>query len=172
MRSKIILCLKTAWIVAALMTVLVATTICGSSDQACFVTGDTMLLFMGILSFPLGLVFLLLSLLFVDGPGSYLASDYALAWFIMLCGGCCQWFILVPRLFAKPQFTLLDLRTQPNETPKRSVAVAAPASKPSPAAIEAIVSARPSVTSAKKTARSIRPLDRLGRTPLERVINR
>jgi len=130
-----------------------------------------MLLFMGILSFPLGTVFLLISLIFVDGPAGYLASDYAFAWFIMLCGGSCQWFILVPRLFAAPQFTLLDLRTPPNETPKRLLAVPAAAPKASPVAVETIASARPGVRSTK-AARSIRPLDRLGRTPLERVINR
>src|SRR5690349_13286539 len=109
MRSKLILCLKAAWIVAAFMTVLVATTVCGSDDQACFAAGETMLLFMLLLSFPLGLVFFLISAIFVKNGGGDFASDYVFGWFIMLCGGACQWFILVPRLFAKPHFTVLDL---------------------------------------------------------------
>src|SRR5215831_239979 len=171
MRSKIILCLKTAWLVAAFMTVLVATTVCGSSDQACFATGETMLLFMLLLSFPLGTVFLLISMIFFEGLGGHLAADYAFIWFMMLCGGCCQWFILVPRLFAKPQLTLLDLRTSPNEISKRLVALPAPAPEASAAALETIAVSGPRVRSTKP-ARRIKPFDRLGRTPLERVINR
>jgi hypothetical protein len=130
-----------------------------------------MLFFMLLLSFPLGIVFLLISSLFVAPFGGPYASDFAFAWFIMLCGGACQWFILVPRLFAKPQFTVLDLRTPPNPISRRLVALPAPAPKPPLVAIETIAVARPSVRS-RKPAKRIRPFDRLGRTPLERVIKR
>jgi hypothetical protein len=170
MRNKIILCLKTAWIVAAFMIVLTATAVCGSADQACSAAADTMLLFMSLLSFPLGLVFLLISSLFV-APSAGPASDYAFTWFIMLCGGSCQWFILVPRLFAPPQFTVLNLRTPPNAISRSLVAPPAPTPKPPEAAIETIAVSRPSVRSRKPPNRT-RPFDRLGRTPLERVINR
>jgi hypothetical protein len=171
MRNKIILCLKTAWVVAAFMTLLVATTVCGSADRGCFAAGQTMLLFMMVLSFPLGPVFLLISLIFVESPVGHFASDYAFAWFIMLCGGCCQWFILVPRLFGKPKFTLLNLKTPPNEISKRLVALPAPALTPSGTATETIATSRPRVRSTKRTRR-VTPFDKAGRTPLERVINR
>jgi hypothetical protein len=172
MRSKIILCLKTAWVIAAFMTVLVATTVCGSADhQACSAAGNTMFLFMLVLSFPLGLVFLLISLIFFDGGGGTLASEYALTWFIMLCGGCCQWFVLVPRLFGKPQFILLDLRTPAREISKVVVALPAPVPAPRPAAIETIAASRRGPRPSKP-AKRIKPFDRLGRTPLERVIER
>ena len=175
MRSQIILCLKTAWLVAALMILLVGTNVCVSTDEACSAAGETMFLFMFLLSFPIGLVFLLISMIFVESAGGHYPSDYIIAWFILACGGCCQWFILVPRLFAKPTLTLLDLRQirEPSNAVSQSSTAATPSSietsqgRSLPSVDVAATSIR-----TRKVRNHVVPFDRRGRTPLERVISR
>jgi hypothetical protein len=175
MRNKVILCLKTAWLVAALIILLTGTNMCVSTDEACSAAGDTMFLFMFVLSFPLGTVFFLIAILFLESAGGHYPSDYITAWFIMACGGCCQWFIVAPRLFAKPTFTLINLRN--SQVP--SVAISPPSIATSPSLITAsqsnnLLSAEiaPINIRAHKVKNRIVPFDRRGRTPLERVINR
>ncbi|HBB98375.1 MAG TPA: hypothetical protein DC054_23585 [Blastocatellia bacterium] len=175
MRNKVILCLKTAWFVAALMILLTGTNMCVSTDEACFAAGETMFLFMFLLSFPFGVVFLFLSMIFLGSESVHYPSDYITAWFIMACGGCCQWFIVVPRLFAKPTLTVLDLR----QSQRPSAAISPPSNVPSPSLIETsqshnLQSADPVINKirTRKVRSGIVPFDRRGRTPLERVINR
>src|SRR5207253_10983287 len=129
MRSKIILCLKTAWLVAALMILLTGTNMCVSTDEACFAAGVTMFFFMFLLSFPFGVVFLFLSMVFLESGSVHYPSDYVTAWFIMACGGCCQWFIVVPRLFAKPTLTVIDLRN--SQVPQGAISQPSIATPPS-----------------------------------------
>ena len=73
------------------------TNLCVSTDEACFAAGETMFLFMLLLSFPTGIVFLLISMSFLESSSVHYPSDYIIAWFIMTGGGCLQWFIVVPR---------------------------------------------------------------------------
>src|SRR2546421_10445359 len=175
MRSKIILCLKTAWLVTALIILLTGTNTCVSTDEACFAAGETMFLFMFLLSFPFGVVFLFLSMIFLESGSVHYPSDYISAWFIMACGGCCQWFVVVPRLFAKPTLTVIDLR----QRQRPSGAISQPANVRSPSLIGSSQSCNlPPLDTAATRIRAhkardpIVPFDRRGRTPLERVINR
>jgi len=170
MRNKVILCLKTAWFVAALMILLTGTNMCVSTDEACSSAGNTMFLFMFLLSFPLGTVFLLIAMFFLESAGSHYPSDYITAWFIMACGGCCQWFVVVPRLFANPSFTVIDLRKS-QEPPG---AISQPSNATSPSLIGTSCGNLPVTTNIRprKVRDRIVPFDRRGRTPLERVINR
>jgi len=171
MRSKIILCLKTAWVVAALMLLLVGTSVCAAADHACFVVSNMMLFFMFLLTFPIGPVLLLGSIILLEFPGD--SSTFVVPWFIMACGGFCQWFIVAPRLFANPGFTVLDLNLA---TTSQQVFEPQTASQPAVGNVEhrnapPINFVAPAV-SRRPSRNRIQPFDRLGRTPLERVINR
>src|SRR5256885_6873566 len=175
MRNKVILCLKTAWLVAALMILLTGTNMCVSTDEACSAAGETMFLFMFLLSFPFGAVFLFLSMIFLESGAVHYPSDYISAWFIMACGGCCQWFIVVPRLFAKPTLTVIDLRK--SQEPSGVISQSSNATSPSlvgPSPCRNLPSLDTATTRirAPKARDRIVPFDRRGRTPLERVINR
>lgn len=174
MRSKIVLCLKTAWCVAALTILLVGTNMCVSTDEACSAASDTMLFSMLLLAFPTGVVFLLVSMIIFESAGGHYPSDYIFAWFIMACGGCLQWFIIVPRLFDKPGFTTIDLK--PIQVPAGEIPPVAPV--PSQPLITISQSSQaPSVVKARKSQAPKRKnrvvaFDSRGRTPLERVIDR
>src|SRR5205085_1560573 len=122
----------------------------------------------------LGVVFLLISMVFLESGGHY-PSDYITAWFIMACGGCSQWFVVVPRLFAKSTLTVIDLR----QSQRPSDAISQPSNVPSPSLSASLPSRNlPSVEAAaikiraRKARKGIVPFDGRGRTPLERVINR
>lgn len=56
MRKQLIYGVKIAWTVAALVALLMYLGVCCSGDQACRPVGDTMLFFMGIVTFPAGLL--------------------------------------------------------------------------------------------------------------------
>ena len=174
MRTKILLCLKTSWCVAALMILLVGTNVCVSTDKACSAASDTLLFFMLLLTFPTGVIFLLLSTIAFDGAGGHYPSDYIFAWFIMACGGCLQWFIVIPRLFDKPRFTIIDLK--PVQVPAPAIApVSIPTSQllptPTPNSDVRPV-AKVKRSRAPKRRNRVVPFDCRGRTPLERVIDR
>jgi|SRR5437016_4752190 len=154
MRKQIKLCLITAWLTAALLVLLMGTNLCVSTDEVCFAAGETMFLFMLLLSFPTGIVFLFISMFFLETDSVHYPSDYIIAWFIMTVGGCFQWFILVPRLFEGRKLTLLDLK--PNEQPSNTIAV----------------DVRPSAIRERKLCKRISAFDRQGRSPLERIISR
>lgn len=152
MKSGIKLCLRTAWLTAAIVVLLMGTDLCNATDEACFQAGETMSFFMFLLSFPTGTLFVLISIVLLDFGGIHHLSNYITVWLIMTCGGYLQWFIVLPRLFAKPDLTVLNLRAN------------APADAP---AVEARQSRRRS-----KQIKSASAFDRRGRTPLERVIAR
>ena len=106
MRGHIKLCLITAWLTAALLVLLMGTNLCVSTDEACLAAGETMFLLMLLLSFPTGIVFLFISMFFLETDSVHYPSDYIIAWFIMTCGGCLQWFIVVPRLLEGRKLTI------------------------------------------------------------------
>ena len=154
MRRQIKLCLITAWLTAALLVLLMGTNLCVSTDEVCFAAGETMLLFMLLLSFPTGIVFLFISMFFLETDGVHYQSDYIIAWLIMTGGGCFQWFIVVPRLLEGRKLTVLDLKR--DERPSKTIAV----------------DVRPSATRELKLFKRISAFDRQGRSPLERIIGR
>jgi hypothetical protein len=174
MRRQFILCVKVAWTVAALIILLIYAGVCESGDQACRPVGDTMLLLMGMLTFPAGLICLFVSVI-VCGllSGEYPNGDF-MAWFFMICGGCLQWYIIVPILLEEPRFTLLNLNSPVAATP---ITVEPAAVKPhssveaSRPANAAVVPA-PRKHQARKRHHRVPAFDKFGRTPLERVINR
>src|ERR1043166_7352037 len=113
-----------------------------------------MFLFMLLLSFPTGIVFLLLSAFFLESYSVHYPSDYIIAWLIITCGGCFQWFIAVPRLLEGRKLTILDLKR--NEQPSKTIAGDVPSS----------------AVPERRLIRRISAFDRQGRSPLERVISR
>jgi len=173
MRTRILLCLKTGWCVAALVILLTGTNMCISNDGACAAASDTMLWFMFLLTFPTGIVFVLISMMAFAAAGGHYPADYIFAWFIMASGGFLQWFIIVPRLFDRPKLTVLDLKPAQLSTPE--MAPVSIATSPSlPATTPNSYVPPPAVKSKRPPKRPNRqtPFDSRGRTPLERVINR
>lgn len=153
MKSRIQLCLKTAWLTTVVALLLMGANLCVSTDTTCFEAGARMIVFMFILSFPTGFLFLLVSILFL--PESFHApSQYITVWLIMAIGGLLQWFILLPRLFAKRDLTILNFRQaeSPLEVPPSS--------------------SQSSSAARRKRFRPISPFDNRGRSPLKRVITR
>jgi hypothetical protein len=112
MKKQIMLCLKTAWLTAAIVVLLIGTNLCLSADETCFNAGETMLTAMFWLAFPSSILFLLVALIYLGGQEIHYPSDYITVWLIMISGGCLQWFLIVPRLFTKPEFTTLELSTK------------------------------------------------------------
>ena len=154
MKSRTKLCLKTAWLTTATVLLFMGTNLCVSTDSSCFAAGETMLLFMTILSFPMGVVFVFASIFFLGTEGVHSPSDYITVWLIMACGGLLQWFIVIPRLFAKRDFTTLNLRQE--DLPLKGL----------------LVGDQPTSARAPKRIKPISAFDNRGRTPLERVIAR
>jgi hypothetical protein len=173
MRRQFILCVKVAWTVAALIILLMYAGVCGSSDQACRPVGDTMLFLVGILTFPAGLVCLLVSVIVCGLLGGEYPTGEFMAWFLMVLGGCLQWYIIVPILLEEPRFTLLKLNSPVASTP----IIVEPAAVNPNSSVEA---PGPATAAALQAPRKPRPrrrhnrvlaFDKFGRTPLERVIN-
>ena len=154
MKSRIARFLKIAWLTAAIAILFMGTSLCLSTDDACFQAGETMFLLMFLLSFPTGLLFILVSTFFLGGESIHYPSDYITVWLIMTCGGYLQWFVLVPRLFAKREFTVLNLGQ--TDSPLKSL----------------VKDCAPSPIRRTGRMKPISAFDRRGRTPLERAIAR
>jgi hypothetical protein len=149
MASRIKLALAVAWLTAVLVVLVMGSGLCASAEQACFNSGETMLVIMFSLSFPTSVVFLILAMFFVEYSSIQTTSDYITAWFIMAFGGLLQWFFLAPRILKKTDLVLLNLRS--TTTTPRTVKTAMRKASAVP---------------------KIRHFDIEGRTPLERVISR
>ena len=173
MRKQVILCLKVAWTVAALMILLVGTSVCTSSDEACGAAGDSMLLFMVLLTFPAGIIMFPISMGVVASVGGHYPSDHIIGWSIMAIGGWLQWFWFVPRFLEKPVFTLLNLKSEPISPAGELAGVANSGtlsiipSSDTRVAVSARVKTR-----ARRRSNEIRSFDKFGHSPLERVIKR
>ena len=154
MKSRIKLCLKTAWLTAAIVLLFMGTNLCVLTDSSCFAAGETMLLFMVILSFPTGVFFVFASIFFLGTESVHFSSDYITVWLIMACGGFLQWFIVIPRLFTKREFTILNLGQE-------DLPLKAP-----------VAGAQPTSARRPKRIKPISAFDNRGRAPLERVIAR
>ena len=126
-------------------------------------------------------------MIFVDPGSIHQPSDFITAWFIMMCGGLLQWFLMVPDVFEKPGLTTLNLETSAlspslgsqecTPTPSREVIQAAPIPKaavlesPAPAQSKAVQVVGKEIRTRRKSIKSIAAFDRTGRTPHERVID-
>ena len=153
MKNRIKLCLQVAWVTTMFVVFVMGLNLCAATDQACADAGGRMFLAMSVLSFPAGFLSIVVTLCFLDLPSGDQLNIFVLLWWIMGGAGYVQWFVLVPRLFAKAKFTTLNL-AQDIEVEKESMTpIAAP---------------RP-----RKTRRVglIRAYDNLGRTPFERAMS-
>ena len=117
MRKQVILCLKVAWVVAALMILLMGTSVCTSTDEACWAVGDAMAAMMVLLTFPTGIIFFPIAMALVDSAGGHYPSEFIIGWSVLAIGGCLQWLYIIPRLLQKPSFTLLNLSPEPDSSP-------------------------------------------------------
>jgi hypothetical protein len=155
MKAKLKLCLRTAWLTAVIVLLLQLMSLGGPDDRSFFDAGESMLFFMGLLSFPVGPLVVMISMFILDSLGIQYASNYVNIWLLLACGGYLQWFIVLPRLRAKDGLTILNLRgTQIPTTP---------------------ISPKPHRRISKQRAgriRAISAFDNQGRTPLERAISR
>jgi len=110
MKNRIKLCLQVAWPTAAFVVLVMGFNFCAATDRACFEAGDRMFLAMAVLSFPSGFLGVALTLLVLGPPASVdQLNDYVTFWLIMAGAGYLQWFVIIPRLFAKPNITTLNL---------------------------------------------------------------
>ena len=178
MRSKVILCLRTAWTVAALIVLLVGPNVCSSLETACGASDD-LLSFMFVLTFPFGTICLLFSTIIVGLAGDLYPSSFFVWWLMLAIGGSFQWLIVVPELISDSTPITLDLKTIVALSPMPQPAPAGLRSAPPIPAVPTVetITAAPSPVRnrAKAPARKpkrVRPFDGRGRTPLERVIHR
>ena len=159
MKNRIKLCLQVAWLTSAFVVLVMGFNFCAATDQACFDAGDRMFLTMTVLSFPAGLLGAMVA-------SSYLwpldsvdqLNDYITFWLTMAGAGYLQWFVIIPRMFAKPKFTTLSLETIKTDCEQTKTVVP----------VTAADIPRPPRT--RKRIRRIPAYDKLGRTPLERAL--
>lgn len=187
MKKQITICLKTAWLAAAVMIFFMGTTICVSPGAACVQAGTSMFALMLLITFPTGVFFSLISALLVDPGSIHQPSDFIMAWFVMMCGGLLQWFLMVPGLFEKPGLTSLNLersaalpsldcepalpRPAPEVIQTVSASKATLFESPAPAHSKAVDMVSSRSLTRRNPMKPMRPFDRTGRTPLERVID-
>lgn len=79
------------------------------TDEACFISGETMMPLMFLLSFPASVPFAFAAAAMLDGTSIHYPDQYITFWLMMTVGGYLQWFVIVPRVLAKPELTLLNL---------------------------------------------------------------
>lgn len=186
MKNQIKICLKTGWLVATIAILLMGTTMCVSTGESCVQAGNTMFSLMLLMTFPTGIFFFLVAAIFVDPGSIHQSSEFITAWFIMMCGGLLQWFLIGPGLFERPGLTTLNLETsaplpsldsQDATLPLREVIQPAPVAKatvlesPAPVQTKAVQLVSNRTRTRRKPIKSIAAFDRTGRTPLERVID-
>lgn len=172
MKSRIKLCLQVAWVTAAWVILLMGFNNCAATNQACFDATDSLVFPVFVLSFPTGfLAVVVLLLLFGPLESVGFIDNSPALWLILSGAGYVQWFVLVPRLFAKQSFVTLGLseRPAPEEIDLRKLEPAHPDigaadSKESAAAPSPLKRPKP------KRVRLIPAYDKRGRTPLERAL--
>ncbi len=162
MKNRIKLCLQVAWLTSAFVVLAMGFNFCAATDQACSDAGGRIFLTMAVLSFPSGFLGVVLALLVAGPPASVdQLNDYVTFWLTMAGAGYLQWFVIIPRLFAKPKLTTLNLAAvtkSPSLEATKTIAEVTPAEIP-----------RPPRT--RKRIRRIPAYDKRGRTPLERAMS-
>lgn len=160
MKNRIKLCLQVAWLTSAFVVLAMSLNLCAATDQACSDAGDRMFLTMTALSFPAGILGLGVAAFFLWPLASVdQLNDYGILWLAMAGAGYLQWFVIIPRMFAKPKITTLNLgETKTAFEATKAVAKVTTAEIPRP-------------TRTRKRIRRIPAYDKLGRTPLERAMS-
>lgn len=152
MSKQIINCLKAAWLATTIVVFVMGTSLCATTEEACFQSAETVCSLMFLLSFPGGFIFVYASLLFLEPPVIHYAPDNIWLWLLMAFGGFIQWFVAIPRMFKEKSLIVLNLKA---DVPPPERAVETVSGKQEP-----------------KRKRAIRAFDTHGRTPFERVIAR
>ena len=152
MSKQITNCLKAAWLATTIVVLVMGTSLCATTEEACFQSAETIFSLMFLLSFPGGFIFAYASLLFLEPPLIHYAPENIWLWLMMAFGGFIQWFVAIPVMFRKKSLTVLNLKA---DVPPPERAVEAVPGKQKP-----------------KRKRAIRAFDTQGQTPFERVIAR
>lgn len=152
MSKQITNCLKAAWLAMIIVVLVMGTSLCATTVEACFQSAETIFSLVFLLSFPGGFIFAYASLLFLEPAIIHYAPDNIWLWLIMAFGGFIQWFVAIPLMFRKKSLILLNLKADV-PPPERAVEAVSREQKP-------------------KRKRAIRAFDTHGRTPFERVIAR
>jgi hypothetical protein len=152
--------LKCCWLAMTFTAWLIGLGSC-VTEPTCYVANSSSLLFLGFLSFPGSLLFVIVNQILIQLGLAFDATPelyYSYLGLVMIAMGYLQWFHLVPAIFRRRQITQLSL-TQTVTLPITLIEpkVQTPA-KPLP---------KPLIKDPL-----FRPFDKSGRTPLERVINR
>ena len=173
MRKQLIYGVKVAWTVAALVALFMDIGVCSWGDQACRPVIDTMLFFMGIVTFPAGLLCIIVSVIVCGLLGGEYPRSEVTIWLLLVCGGCLQWYVIVPLLLEEPGLTLLNLHA----TRPLSTGVEASAANPNPSIESSPSDSVPDIQAprkprARKRNNRVLAFDKFGRSPLERVINK
>jgi hypothetical protein len=125
---------------------------CFFDSYLCVYAKYEMASLMALLSFPAGLLAILLVSPFVEGGTPF---DYSVLWLAMFVAGFVQWFVVIPNLRGPRLITLGLLAARDLNQPDSSVLEPVPT--------------RPA-KSRRRHRRSIPAYDRHGLTPLERAI--
>ncbi len=153
MKNRIKLCLQVAWLTSVFVVLVMGFNFCAATDQACFEAGDRMFLTMAVLSFPAGILGAMVASCYLWPLDSVdQLNDYVTFWLTMAGAGYLQWFVIIPRMFAKPKITTLHLEAT------KTVAKVPAVEIPRPPRM-------------RKRIRRILAYDKLGRTPLERAMS-
>jgi len=152
MSKQITNCLKAAWLATTIVVFVMGTSLCATTEEACFQSAETIFTLMFLLSFPGGFIFAYASLLFLEPPAIHYAPGNIWLWLIMAFGGFIQWFVAIPLMFRKKSLIVLNLKADV-PPPERAVEAVPRKQKP-------------------KRKRAIRAFDTHGQTPFERVIAR
>ena len=150
MSKQIINCLKAAWLATTIVVLVMGTSLCTTTKEACFQSTETTFSILFLLSFPGGFIFLYASLLLLEPAVIHYSLNDIWLWLIMSLGGFIQWFVGIPVIFRKKSLIVLNLK----------------ADVPPPERAAAVVSSKQE----HKRKRAIRAYDKRGRTPLERAL--
>lgn len=161
MKNRIKLCLQVAWLTSVFVALVMGFNFCAATDQACFEAGDRMFLIMTVLSFPAGILGMAVGSFFLwplDNVDQL--NDYVTFWVAMAGAGYLQWFVIIPRLFAKPKITTLNLAA----TKTLNLEATKTVTKMTAAEI-------PRQPRTRRRTTRILAYDKRGRTPLERAMS-
>lgn len=170
MKNRIKLCFQVAWLTSAIVVPVMSFNLCAATDQACVDAGGRMFLVMVVLSFPAGILCVLVALLFFEPTSSDQLIEYLMFWWLMTGAGYLQWFVVVPRLFAQPNFNTLGL-DQCSRIEKVATPEIPTQHTPSEIALLHTSAKVPSPQIPKPKRVLIRAYDKRGRTPLERAMS-
>ena len=152
---------KTRWLLLATTTLVIYCIVPVRGDVTFDLDAVSTLLqvLLVVLTFPLGLVFVLLVNALTGGFGGFGIAGQLQVWAVAVAGGFFQWFFLIPALLGrrKPEVTALNLSAAATTTP-----AAAPAHAPG-ALPEAYANATTDLP-------PIPQFDERGRTPFERIL--